>query len=177
MQDRVGDDFAGLVTSVTSFGLFVELTDIYIEGLVHITALPADYYHFDAVHHRLTGEGSGRRYGLGDPIRVKVARVDLDDRKIDFEMSAEQPAPLPGRGPVAGKPAGGRGKSATATKPRSKKPKAPAGKSSRPAAAKSDKASAPSGKSKKGKAGRRPAESGTSPAASSRAPRKRKSKE
>lgn len=179
MQDRVGDDFDGLVTSVTSFGLFVELTDIYIEGLVHITALPADYYHFDAVHHRLTGEGSGRRYGLGDPIRVKVARVDLDDRKIDFEMSAEQPTPLPGRGPVAGKPAGSKGKPrSTAGKPRSNKPKTAASKSARPGgAARSDKPVSPAAKSKKGKAGRRPADPSAPPAGGNRAPRKRKSKE
>jgi len=88
MQDKVGEHFDGLVTSVTGFGLFVELTDIFIEGLVHITALPADYYHFDQVHHRLSGERSGRSFRLGDRVRVQVARVDLDDRKIDFEMVA-----------------------------------------------------------------------------------------
>ena len=91
MQDRVGDSFDGLVTAVTSFGLFVELTDIYVEGLLHITALPADYYEFDAVHHSLIGERSGRRFRLGDSVRVQVARVDLDDRKIDFEMAADAP--------------------------------------------------------------------------------------
>jgi ribonuclease R len=89
MQDRVGESFDGLVTAVTGFGLFVELTDIYVEGLVHITALPADYYNFDAVHHRLTGERSGRSFRLGDQVRVQVARVDLDDRKIDFEMAKD----------------------------------------------------------------------------------------
>ncbi len=89
MQDRVGESFDGLVTAVTGFGLFVELTDIYVEGLVHITALPADYYNFDAVHHRLTGERSGRSFRLGDQVRVQVARVDLDDRKIDFEMARD----------------------------------------------------------------------------------------
>jgi ribonuclease R len=91
MQDRVGDSFDGLVTSVTGFGLFIELTDIYVEGLVHITALPADYYNFDQVHHRLTGERSGRSFRLGDTVRVIVARVDLDERKIDFEMDKNQP--------------------------------------------------------------------------------------
>ena len=91
MQDRVGENFDGLVTAVTGFGLFVELTDIYVEGLVHITALPADYYDFDQVHHRLVGERSGRIYRLGDSIRVQVARVDLDERKIDFEMASDRP--------------------------------------------------------------------------------------
>lgn len=91
MKDRVGESFDGLVTAVTGFGLFVELKDIYVEGLVHITALPADYYHFDAVHHRLAGERSGKSFRLGDQVRVQVARVDLDERKIDFEMDKQQP--------------------------------------------------------------------------------------
>lgn len=56
MKDRVGESFPGVITAVTGFGLFVELTDIYVEGLVHVTALPGDYYHFDPVHHRLAGE-------------------------------------------------------------------------------------------------------------------------
>ena len=91
MQDRVGENFDGLVTAVTGFGLFVELTDIYVEGLVHITALPADYYNFDAVHHSLVGERAGRTFRLGDSIRVQVVRVDLDERKIDFEMASDRP--------------------------------------------------------------------------------------
>jgi ribonuclease R len=59
--------------------------EIYVEGLVHITSLPKDYYHFDPVGHRLSGERGGRIYRLGDELRVKLARVDLDERKIDFE--------------------------------------------------------------------------------------------
>ncbi len=84
MLDKVGEEFAGIITSVTSFGIFVELEQIYVEGLVHITALGNDYYHFDPVGHRLTGGRSGQVYRLGDPVRVKVAAVNLDDRKIDF---------------------------------------------------------------------------------------------
>nr|WP_298148233.1 ribonuclease R [uncultured Pseudomonas sp.] len=87
MKDRVGETFPGVITAVTGFGLFVELTDIYVEGLVHVTALPGDYYHFDPVHHRLAGERSGRSFRLGDSIAVKVMRVDLDERKIDFEVA------------------------------------------------------------------------------------------
>ncbi|WP_417661732.1 ribonuclease R [Pseudomonas sp.] len=87
MKDRVGETFPGVITAVTGFGLFVELSDIYVEGLVHVTALPADYYHFDPVHHRLAGERSGRNFRLGDSVEVKVMRVDLDERKIDFEMA------------------------------------------------------------------------------------------
>ncbi len=86
MQDRVGETFPGVITAVTGFGLFVELTDIYVEGLVHVTALPGDYYHFDPVHHRLAGERSGKSFRLGDSVAVKVMRVDLDERKIDFEL-------------------------------------------------------------------------------------------
>ncbi len=86
VQDRVGEDFSGTVSSVTAFGLFVELSDIYVEGLVHITALKNDYYQFDPVRHQLRGERNGMVYHLGDTVRVKVARVDLDDRKIDLVM-------------------------------------------------------------------------------------------
>ena len=85
MQDKVGEVFAGIITGVTSFGVFVELDGIYVEGLVHVTSLKNDYYHFDAAHHRLRGERTRRVYRLGDRMRVRVARVDLDERRIDFE--------------------------------------------------------------------------------------------
>lgn len=87
IQDRVGDTFDGTITAVTGFGLFVELQDIYVEGLVHVTSLVNDYYHFDAARHRLVGEHTGTTYRLGDPLRVKVIRVDLESRKIDFELA------------------------------------------------------------------------------------------
>lgn len=86
MQDKVGETFNGIISGVTSFGIFVELDDIYVEGLVHVTALNNDYYHFDAAHHRLIGERTRKIYRLGDKLRVRVARVDLDERKIDFEL-------------------------------------------------------------------------------------------
>lgn len=86
MQEHVGDSFSGVISGVTGFGLFVELSDIYVEGLVHITALTSDYYHFDPARHQLTGENSGRIYRLGDTLQVTVARVDLDERKIDFVL-------------------------------------------------------------------------------------------
>lgn len=88
LQDRVGEQFEGIVTAVTNFGLFVELSDLYVEGLVHISALESDYYHFDAAKHRLLGEKSGRFYQLGDKVTVQVARVNLDDRKVDLELIA-----------------------------------------------------------------------------------------
>jgi ribonuclease R len=87
MLDKVGEDFEGVITGVTSFGIFVELKDIYVEGLVHVTALQNDYYHFDPSGHLLRGERTGKTYHLSDVVKVKVVRVDLDDRKIDFELA------------------------------------------------------------------------------------------
>jgi ribonuclease R len=105
MVDKVGEDYPGIVSSVTSFGIFVELADIYVEGLVHVTALKNDYYHFEPAGHRLVGERSATVYRLGDKIRVKVVRVDLDDRKIDFELadSSGKPERRVARGPGQGK--------------------------------------------------------------------------
>jgi ribonuclease R len=87
MEDKIGEEFEGTITSVNSFGIFVELDDIYVDGLVHITALDNDYYHFDPVGHRLTGERTGTVYRLGDRVRIQVAAVNLDERKIDFMLS------------------------------------------------------------------------------------------
>ncbi len=87
MQDKVGEVYNGLVTGVTSFGIFIELDGIFVEGLVHVTALRNDYYHFDPIRHRLFGEYSGTIYRLADQVRVRVIRVDLEERKIDFELA------------------------------------------------------------------------------------------
>jgi len=89
MRSHVGEHFDGTVNAVTSFGLFVELAGIHVEGLVHITSLPNDYYQFEPAHHLLVGKRGGQRFGLGDAVRVKVMRVDLDERKIDLEIQAE----------------------------------------------------------------------------------------
>lgn len=88
MSNRIGDEFEGTVTSVTGFGLFVELKDIYIEGLVHVATLGSDYYHFDNVRHSLTGERSGATFHMGDVVRVLVARVDLENMRIDLQLVA-----------------------------------------------------------------------------------------
>jgi len=93
MSEHVGSEFDGIITGVTSFGVFVELNGMYAEGLVHITSLSRDYYRFDPVRHCLVGERSGRIYRLGDALRVRVARVDLDERKIDFEPVSEPISP------------------------------------------------------------------------------------
>ncbi len=86
MQSRIGETFKGIITSVTGFGIFIELNDIYVEGLVHITGLPKDYYQFEPVTHRLVGERTGQQFQLGDAVTVTVAGVNLDERKIDFEL-------------------------------------------------------------------------------------------
>lgn len=90
MQDKLGQVFKGRISAVTSFGIFVELENIYVEGLVHVTSLKSDYYTFDAVKHRLIGSRSGKTYRLGDPMTILVARVDLDERKIDFEPAEQE---------------------------------------------------------------------------------------
>lgn len=89
MQDKLGQVFKGRISAVTGFGIFVELDDVYVEGLVHVTSLKNDYYTFDSVKHRLIGTRGGQVYRLGDKMSVLVARVDLDERKIDFEPAEE----------------------------------------------------------------------------------------
>jgi ribonuclease R len=90
MQDKLGQVFSGRISAVTSFGIFVELDEVYVEGLVHVTSLKNDYYTFDSVKHRLIGTRGGQVYRLGDRMSVLVARVDLDERKIDFEPAEEE---------------------------------------------------------------------------------------
>lgn len=89
MQDKIGESFDGVISGVTGFGLFVALDDIYVEGLVHISELPRDYFHHDAVKHLLRGERTGKCYRLGDRLRVKLMRVDLETRKIDFVLDGK----------------------------------------------------------------------------------------
>lgn len=121
LQDRVGETFAGVITAVTGFGLFVELVDIYVEGLVHVSALASDYYHFDASKQRLLGERTGTSFQLGDEVTVQVARVSLDDKKIDLELvegstraKRRKAKSKPGEGAARGKkPASAAHKAAT----------------------------------------------------------------
>lgn len=87
MVDRVGEEFSGAVSGVTGFGLFVQLDDIYIDGLIHITALGNDYFQFDAAKGRLIGERTNRSYRLGDKMNVVVVRVDVDEGRIDLELA------------------------------------------------------------------------------------------
>jgi ribonuclease R len=84
MQDHVGGIFAGTVTGVTAFGLFVMLDDYYVDGLLHISELGRDYFRFEPTRHMLLGERTGKRYRLADRLKVKLVRVDLETRKIDL---------------------------------------------------------------------------------------------
>lgn len=151
IQDRVGDEFVGTISSVTAFGLFVELRDIYVEGLVHITALKNDYYKFDPVRHVLAGERSGKTFSLGDVVQVKVARVDLDDRKIDLVMAdAEGDTAMPPRKKPKSKGGkGGRGKGAKPDKADQTRAGGPAAKAPAKPTTKKSKASKNKGKRRK----------------------------
>jgi ribonuclease R len=86
MLDKVGTEFTARVTGVVSFGLFVELDEYYVEGLIHITSLPKDYYDFDPISHRLVGENRGMVFRLSDKVDVRLSNVDMDERRIDFEL-------------------------------------------------------------------------------------------
>jgi ribonuclease R len=89
MREHLGEEFSGVVSSVTSFGLFVTLDSMYVEGLVHITELGGEYFRFDEVRQELRGERTGIRYALGSRVQVQVSRVDLDGRRIDFRLVTE----------------------------------------------------------------------------------------
>ncbi|MCP5161111.1 MAG: ribonuclease R [Hahellaceae bacterium] len=86
LRQHVGAVFDGVISAVTGFGFFVELSGLFVEGLVHVSSLDSDYYHFDAAHHRLVGERSGAGFHMGDVVKVRVVRVDLEDRKVDLEL-------------------------------------------------------------------------------------------
>jgi len=121
MQDKIGETFPGIISAVTGFGLFVELVDLYVEGLVHVTALGQDFFKFDPLSHQLKGERTGVNYRLGDAVNIVVAGVNLDDKKIDFELLGQQ-RKTTARAPVVdaqGKPE----KKKDRKKPKHKKPK------------------------------------------------------
>lgn len=102
MSDKIGEEFDGVISGVTSFGLFVQLTDVHVDGLIHITNLANDFFHFDPIGHRLSGERTGIEYRLTDRVRVRVMRVDKDERQIDFELVAHESLGRK-RGPSAGR--------------------------------------------------------------------------
>ncbi len=109
MQDHIGEELEGVIANVTGFGFFVRLSELHIDGLVHISTLANDYYHYDAIGQRLIGESFGHIYRLGDQVKVKVLSVNLDDRQIDFEL-VETSRKLRGKGKTAKKRAAQAGK-------------------------------------------------------------------
>lgn len=100
LSHRLGEQYKAVISSVTNFGMFVELDDLYIEGLIHITELGEDYFHFDAVRHCLKGERTGQVYRLGDRVEVQVAQVVLDTRKIDLRLVRQLTQSVQGEEPV-----------------------------------------------------------------------------
>ncbi len=89
MREHLGEEYSGVVTAATSFGIFVTLDEMYVEGLVHITELGGEYFRFDELRQELRGERTGIRYAIGTRVRVQVSRVDLDGRRIDFRLVHE----------------------------------------------------------------------------------------
>ncbi|WP_317201772.1 ribonuclease R [Janthinobacterium sp.] len=110
MQDKLGEEFTGMITGVTTFGVFVQLDTLFVEGLVHVTELGTDYFQYDEARHELRGERTGKRYQLTDRVTVQVARVDLETRKIDLRLVTEDGAEQP----EGGKKGGKRGEAETA---------------------------------------------------------------
>jgi ribonuclease R len=105
MEQHVGREFAGTISGVTSFGLFVELDDSKVNGLVHVTQLPKDFYHFDPIRKTLTGERRGREYRLGDRVEIVVLKASVEDRRIDFRLVEEPGTTAEAPPPPRGKPA------------------------------------------------------------------------
>jgi ribonuclease R len=87
MRDKVGEEYSGVISGVANFGFFVELSDIFVEGMIAVRDLRDDYYVYDEIHHKLIGQASGKTFRLGDVVHIKVASVSLDDRKISFLLA------------------------------------------------------------------------------------------
>ncbi|MGZ3184097.1 MAG: ribonuclease R [Telluria sp.] len=124
IKDKLGEEFTGTISGVTSFGIFVQLDQLYVEGLVHITELGGDYFQYDEARHELRGERTGKRFQLTDRVTVQVSRVDLEARKIDLVLAQGAPEAVSPR--LQGKPGQARaGQEAKPAKPaKAKKPKA-----------------------------------------------------
>ena len=89
MQDRIGEEYDGIVSGVVDFGLFVQLVGLQVDGLLHVSALGADYFGRDSSGFRMIGRSSGKVFKLGDRLRVRVTNVSLDERRVDFELAGE----------------------------------------------------------------------------------------
>ena len=147
MSNCIGQVYTGVISSVAHFGIFVELEDVYVEGAVHVSQLEGDYYHFDPVHHTLTGEHTRQQFSLGDRVQVLVAGVDLSLRQIDLELVSvlSQQSLKVGGASVRERLAAGRVPNKSGPGRRKKATDGPAGQ----AASKSKSRSSKGGKSKK----------------------------
>ncbi|MYM31436.1 ribonuclease R [Duganella sp. CY15W] len=149
MQDKLGEEYTGLITGVTTFGIFVQLDQLFVEGLVHVTDLGQDYFQYDDARHELRGERTGKKFQLTDRVAVQVVRVDLESRKIDLRLAGADAVEAPAGG-AARKPARD---SKTNIKPGPAIPAAKPGKPARkPAAAAPAAAAKPKAASRKPKA-------------------------
>jgi ribonuclease R len=88
MRGRINETFSATISGVAGFGIFVALDQVYVEGMVHISELGSDYYHFDASRHQLMGERTRRRFRLGDRVQVRLVRADLETTRLDFVLAA-----------------------------------------------------------------------------------------
>ena len=159
MREYLGEEFDGVVTSVTSFGLFITLEAMYVEGLIHITELGGEYFKFDEARQELRGERTGIKYAIGSRVRIQVSRVDLDGRKIDFRLVTKGEDQLlaramkdkgvgSGSGSASyGAPRSDRSKTSHANSGKAPKSDIASRKSSAKKASKSSKGSAPNGAS------------------------------
>ena len=174
LQDRVGDVYQGVVTGVTNFGLFVELLDVYVEGLVHITSLPADYYHYEEACHRLVGERTRQVFCLGDELRVQVASVKLDERKVDFELAGDAGIYSSGKGGFREKLRRGDFRDLEGKSKKKAKPSKTKSSKTKPSKTKSTKAKSSKSKSSKSKPAKaRPSKSQSKSASKASANKKR----
>jgi ribonuclease R len=119
IKDKLGEEFTGVVSGVTTFGIFVQLDALYVEGLVHITELGTDFFQYDDARHELRGERTGKRYQLTDRVTVQVAKVDLEARKIDLVLAGSSVQADTG----AGKPKSAAHKALDAKPAKSREPK------------------------------------------------------
>ncbi|MDE2204643.1 MAG: RNB domain-containing ribonuclease, partial [Burkholderiaceae bacterium] len=117
MRDKLGNEFSGTVSAVTSFGIFVQLDELYVEGLVHVTELGSDYFQYEEARNELRGERTGIRYRLTDRVRVQLLRVDLDARKMDFRLIQEPSVKALRPAKVAGAPEAVAGRQPTVATP------------------------------------------------------------
>jgi ribonuclease R len=102
MQERIGEEYDGIISGVVDFGLFVQLEGMQVDGLLHVSSLGQDYFTRDRSGFRLVGRNSGRSYKLGDRVRVRVSNVSLDERRVDFELASAGDESSRGRRPRNG---------------------------------------------------------------------------